>query len=732
MFPLPILVRSALVVMLAVLLGACSAESRKERSLGKAAEAYRAGDFEKARIEYQNVLQNFPNDPVANERLALIWFDRGAPVRALVYFSRLNLQTPANQALRLKRARALLALGRTGEARREAEGILRTTANVPEALLLLTETIRERDDFKAADEILQKFAEKNSASFHLASANLFLLRGDVPAVRTALQRALVLEPKSPEVHGAMARFHVSQQDAGQALTSFKTAAELAPLRSPVRLVYAGHLAQTGAVAEAIAMLEDLTKKAPDYFPAWRALAQIAMQQARFDDALNLLQNVLRQDGSEIDSLILRARTLMAKGDAKTAIAELTQFGSAVPGLGAEKHTLALALLQTQDQAGGTAALEQAVAQFPDNIDAVLLLAQLKLRAGKPQGVAEAMAALVNRRPDLIQAYLLLIEAAGAIGRLEPLAQSLAANLPTAPNKAQIHYFLGVVQLRLAKDAESRQNLEAALALAPDMLIASIELVNLDLKEGKTDAALARAQSIITKHPKAAVGHVLASRSHAAAKNWNAAEDSAIAAINLAPNEASAYWSLTAALSARLQEPRTLERLETLLAQRGDNALAVLAGGEIYTARKDYVKAKELYEKHLAKFPGASGILNNLAYLLADQLNQLDRGVELARKAHEIDPASAAIADTLGWLLHRKNDSRGALPLLQQAARGLPGNPEVNYHLGVVSLAVGDEANALAAFRIAASNGPDVPAKAEAKAKVAELEKKLPALPAPKQ
>lgn len=725
-----LVVRVTLVVTLASLFGACSKESRKQRTLDRASTAYRAGEFEKARIEYQNVLQTFPDDPIANERLALIWYDRGANIRSIAFFSRLNLQIQANQPLRLKRARLLFNLGRVSEARREAEAVLRITNNVPEALVLLTEAIRERDDFKVADETLQKFPDKNSLWYLLANANLQMLRGDAAGARTSLQRALALDAKSPEARAAMARFHAAQNNPTQALADHKAAAELAPLRSPIRMGYISYLAQTGAVAEAVAALKELTQKAPDYLPAWRALAQAAMQERRFDEALALLQNALKQDGSDVDALILRSKALLAKGDTKTAIAELTQLGTALPGLGVEKHPLALAHLQNQDKASAITALEQAAVQHPENLDALLLLAQLNLQAGKPQPVAESMAALVNRRPDLMQAYLLLIEAAAAIGKLDPLAQSLVNNIPNASNKAQLNYILGLVRLRQEKPVEARESFEAALAAAPDLVMAATELVGLDLKDGRTDAALARAQAVATKQPKLAAGHVLVSRVQVVRKDWPAAQAAALAAADFALNDTGVYGALVAAFQPALDQPGTRERLENFVGKNIAQPLAVILGGQVYMAAKDYTRARALYEKHLAANPSSSAVMNNLAYLYSDHLNEPDRALELARKARELDPGSPAIADTLGWLLFQKKDPSAALPLLRQAAKGLPDHGEVQYHLGVASLAAGDEASALRALRAAVGSNFDFPAKGEAAAKLAELEKKQPSVSAP--
>lgn len=723
----PLFLRATLVVTLAALFGACSAESRKTRALERAAEAYRAGDLEKARIEYQNVVQAFPDDPTANERLALIWYDRGAAVRALAYFGKLNLQSSSSQPLRLKRARLVLALGRTAEARREAEAILRTSQNVPEALVLLTETVREREDFKLAEEAIQKFPDKSSAFYHLAHANLLQLRGDAAGVRAALQRAVAADPKSAEARAAMARAHAAQNNPTQALADFKAAAELAPARSSVRLAYAAYLAQTGAAAEAAALLKEMTQKTPDYLPAWRALAQLALQERRFDEAAGYLQSALRQDNSDVDTMVLHAKGLLARGDAKGAIAALTQVGTALPGLGVEKFTLALAHLQNRDDASALAALEQTVAMFPDNADALLLFAQLSLRADKPQPAAEAMTGLVRRRPDLTQAYLLLIEALAKLDRLEPLAQSLVAGIPDAANKGQLNYLLGIVYLRQAKPADARRAFEAALAASPDLLAAALEIVNLDFRENNLDAALTRAQAVATQFPRLAAGPVLVARIQLARKDWAAAQSSALAAAELAPGDAGVYAVAVPAFTAAPEQPAAaLARLDAFLAKHVAQPLAVLFGGQVYTAKKDFAKVRDLYEKHLAANSGSSAVMNNLANLHVDQLNDLERGLELARKARELDPASPAVADTLGWILYRKNDVPGALPHLQFAAANLGDNPEVQYHFGVASLAAGNEANALTALRAAAAAKGEFAGQADARAKLAELERKQPA------
>ena len=78
-------------------------------------------------------------------------------------------------------------------------------------------------------------------------------------------------------------------------------------------------------------------------------------------------------------------------------------------------------------------------------------------------------------------------------------------------------------------------------------------------------------------------------------------------------------------------------------------------------------------------------LNNLAYLYAERLNDLDKAYDLARKARDLQGNDPAIADTLGWVLSKRGDYQQALTILQESAEKLPDNPEIQFHLGMTAL-----------------------------------------------
>ena len=715
-------VRLVFVVVLAGLFAGCSAESKRLRLLERADGFYKAGDLERARIEYQNVLQVQPDDLLAHEGLATIWYNRGATMRAVSYYSKVVSLAPGILDARLKRAQLMAALGKTTDAGREALAILNRSTSAAEALVLLTESVRDAEDLKGAEDFLQKFTEKNTVSYHIATANLLNFRGDRVKAKAALDRAIALDPKSAAAHSAMAGLYAAQNNSTQALAAHKIAAELTPIRSRVRLQYAGYLAQTGAVPEAIAALNEITRQAPDCQQAWRALAQIALAQKRLDDALGFLEKAIALDAVDYEALVLRARIWHAQGDVKKTIPELQRIGGAFPGVGLEKHQLGIALLQTNDVAGATAALEQAAGMFPDNIEAVVLLAQLQLRAGQFQSVASAMSGLLSRRADLVQPYLLLIDAMKALDKLDALVAAFIQNLTANPNNALLHHMLGLTYGQQKKPAEMRQSLEKALALAPNFALAMAELGNLDLQEGKTDAALQRAQAMIEKAPKLSVGSLLAARAYEAQGKWSEAEAAAVEAVRLDPNQAAAYGVLVHAFVARKGEPGIGGKLEAFLAKFPNELFAVRVGAEVYVAFNEYAKARDLYEKFLAVNPNFPLVLNNLAALYADQLKQPDRALELARKARALAPTDAAVADTLGWILFQRKDFAEALPLVEESAKTLTANGEVQYHVGLANRALGRNEAALAALRLAVAVPAEFSGKDDAKLQLAELEK----------
>ncbi|MBU0617129.1 MAG: tetratricopeptide repeat protein [Planctomycetes bacterium] len=114
-------------------------------------------------------------------------------------------------------------------------------------------------------------------------------------------------------------------------------------------------------------------------------------------------------------------------------------------------------------------------------------------------------------------------------------------------------------------------------------------------------------------------------------------------------------------------------LETLLAQ----ALALGQAGKPEQAVTVYEQALELRATDIRA-------LNNLAYLLADELERPAEALPYARKLHQVAPSgSVNVLDTVGWVYFKNGETEQALPVFLEAARIDPKHVAVRYHLGLV-------------------------------------------------
>jgi len=108
---------------------------------------------------------------------------------------------------------------------------------------------------------------------------------------------------------------------------------------------------------------------------------------------------------------------------------------------------------------------------------------------------------------------------------------------------------------------------------------------------------------------------------------------------------------------------------------------------------------------LAERPGDAVLENALGYTLADQDRHLDEAQRLVTAALTQMPDSAAVLDSMGWVLFRQGRLPEALQYLQRAS-DLGEETEIDLHLGEVQWAMGDRDAARATWRQALERQPE--------------------------
>jgi tetratricopeptide (TPR) repeat protein len=159
---------------------------------------------------------------------------------------------------------------------------------------------------------------------------------------------------------------------------------------------------------------------------------------------------------------------------------------------------------------------------------------------------------------------------------------------------------------------------------------------------------------------------------------------------------------------KLTQSDSLRRIDYTL-KRGDILILLYEK----TSDKNYLKtAVSDYESLLAKMPSNTGVttvLNNLAYLLAENDESLPKALEYAKRALDAKPNSPVILDTYAYVLLKNGKEKQADESLAAALQyfeqdKIPVPAEVYEHDGMIKEKLGAKSEALAAYEEALQAG----------------------------
>jgi tetratricopeptide (TPR) repeat protein len=160
-----------------------------------------------------------------------------------------------------------------------------------------------------------------------------------------------------------------------------------------------------------------------------------------------------------------------------------------------------------------------------------------------------------------------------------------------------------------------------------------------------------------------------------------------------PDQAARYYLIEVEL---LREQGTPEQVMALF----DTAIGALPeSNELLYARGLYAatqKRVDILERDLlrviANDPKHADALNALGYTLADQTDRYQEALDYIQRALALKPDSAAILDSMGWVLFRLGRNQEAIGYLRQAYDRLP-DAEIAAHLGEVLWVTGEQQQA---------------------------------------
>lgn len=429
---------------------------------------------------------------------------------------------------------------------------------------------------------------------------------------------------------------------------------------------------------------------PDSPFAQQEMAILLVSQKRVDDAEPYLAKLLGGNATAAPNMFMQlARLLAINPDAQANLRVAQRLAEKHEALPQAHFAVAQSARAANDEALALEEIRRAASLKPDWDIAALYEAQL-LQRRAPDEAVKRLAGYLEKYPDsrdvrLNYARMLVLDK-----RVPEARAEFAHIMERYKNDGDAIYAVGLLAFQVKEYGIAEENMKRLLDLGyRDANAARYALGQIAEEQKDWPRAIEWYKSI--QHGE----HVLPARVRTA---------SAIAKEGKL-DEARAYLH-TVSVTSELQRVQLLVAESQLLREANQPRAAFDLLGEALTKTPDNpdllydhaLTAEKLERfdvleanlKHLIQLqPKHAHAYNALGYSFADRNIRLPEAKDLIEKALEISPDDSFIVDSLGWVLYRMGDLKGAAAQLRRAWNGRS-DGEIGAHLGEVLWQLGDK------------------------------------------
>jgi tetratricopeptide (TPR) repeat protein len=440
--------------------------------------------------------------------------------------------------------------------------------------------------------------------------------------------------------------------------------------------------------------------------ALQVLAATLVAAKRVDEAEPYLDKLLSSEGVSRENGFMQMNRLLAGNPDKAANLRVIRSLAAKHAQLPQAHfAVAQAALLAGEDAAALGAARQAQALRPDWELAVLLEAQV-LQKRSAAEAAKRLGEFIEKNPNARDARLNYARVLVLDKRLAEARKQFEAVASASPANPDVLYAVGLLAFQLKDHAAAEDYLQRVLKLKhrdPDGVRFLLGQVAEDQKrwpraiewyESVSDGEHALQARLRTANAIAKQGKLDEARAFLKRVGAENPDEPALLVVTEAQllrdasRHGEAFALLTQALDKQPEQPDLLY----------DLAL---------TAEK--LERFDLLEAHLRSLirvkPDHAHAYNALGYSFAERNLRLPEARKLIEKALEISPEDYFIIDSLGWVLYREGDLKGAARELRRAYGGRP-DAEIGAHLGEVLWMLGERDEARRIWDESLKSGPD--------------------------
>ena len=660
----------------AAALSACGgAQSRQAKHMQKGHEFFAAGNYAKARVEFQNALQITPTDAEVRYENGLVDEKLAKQREAAQFYQGAIDVNPEHVGARARLGRLYLLFGAPDRA---LDIIAPAIATHPDDAELLTvraaARIQRKDPSGAladAERAVQIAPTNEDAVAVLSGLYSSSHQGD--KAQALLERSIKLVPDSVDLRIVLAQLYASQNNRTDTEAVLLDLVRLRPLEKSHRIRLAQFYGRTDQLDAGERTLRQAIKDLPAELDLKLALVDFLSARRSPQAAESQLQAMIAAapDNSELKLALAKFYEINKRPDQAEAIYSgiiaAKKYDAA--GLGARDRLAALRL-QRHDDAGAMQLLNEVLAQSPRDDDALLLRGEIALLKQDPRAAIADLRAVLRDQPNAVGVQRTLARAHLANGEPAIAEETMRAAVDANPGNLAVKLEFAQILITVGKPELAKPILAELIKAQPDNADALDAEFRVNFNAKDYVAAKAAADSLVAARPKSASGYLYQGKVAEAGGHSEDAIRLYAAAVDVQPDAVEPLQDEIRLLVAGNRSEEALKRLDDLTAKHPGNPMGLDGKGEVLMHQGKVALAQVAFNEAIARSPTWWVAYRDLAnaQLIAKDENG---AIATLRRGKGVVVEADALDTFLGTVLQRAGRTDEAIAEYEELLRRNP-------------------------------------------------------------
>jgi len=449
--------------------------------------------------------------------------------------------------------------------------------------------------------------------------------------------------------------------------------------------------------------DDATKKT-----LRKGIVESLSAQNKIAEAQTMVEAMLKADPKDPEAIAIRAHLWLLGGkpeNLNAALADLQSVVSKLPENFVLRFDLGNALMIRGDLDAAKVQLLEVLKLKPDFFPARNALAQLSLQKQDWTTALQLSGEVLGQAPNNLFGRLVRSHALMAQNNRPQAKALLQETIQMYPKSKDARYQLGFAYFMEKDYKNAEENFRAVYFTEPPDLRGLMGLIETHMAQQHYDVAAKLVDAEIVRYPKALAFQVARGTVAIRAGQYDTAIEMFRKVSQVQSDQPDLYMRLAEAQKLKGDFQGALDSWKKASDLAPANVTPLINRAMTLDGMKRLTEARPLYDQVLRIQPDNPLALNNLAYLLAEEGNELDAALTLAQRARQKQPNDPMIADTLGWIYIKKGLANNALAIFSDLTTKHPTIPVFHYHHAMALSQRGDKVQAKRSLDLALKNNP---------------------------